>query len=417
MPKLEISDPKILEAIKWHAEEAEKFDLVDKATRIVSFVSKKMAERSSTPLDVEMQMAYGNILARAKFVALPTLRDSEIVELLQNNFSLVFDIPNYDLWKKVRTKLISLPQFEDRDSLKKKIRDGLLESGQLLTKENLTISERILKGTVKNWLTDYRRALGTERVEIVKLSQYLVGGENTKILSAESRGRLDYLLKFYERLKISSIDLAGVEEITIFNVNGKLDIYEEGRIERIGHDIKEAIKQIEMVAEADVIKAELEAKYRGSETENVKIEAEMKKISSECAGDFKKLVNLLFKVANPMPGRMPNKIQAEAVLKILADKGWVDDLLEEKNFNEMMVAYFREKGRIVELEGFKVNPRAPQYVAAFLKHILMDKIGLNEDESARLGMQLFNTLAKGDKDSKYQGLVYFDLEAREFRWL
>jgi hypothetical protein len=43
-------------------------------------------------------------------------------------------------------------------------------------------------------------------------------------------------------------------------------------------------------------------------------------------------------------------------------------------------------------------------------------MGMNDDDSGRLGMQIFNTLAKKGAGDKYQGVVYFDLEKKEFAW-
>lgn len=411
---LDLNALKILEAVKWHTEQAVNFDSIEKAHKIVLKLSKLLAETRVERPDAEFE--YQSALMRAKFIALPVLRDGDVIELMQSNFVQIFELPDYDLWGKLKIKLISIPQFEDRDVLKKKIREALLQNDQAITKESLILDTKSVKGTVRNWLMDYHRSVGTGKIEAIQLSQYLINGANTKSLSQESREKLDFLLKFYEKLKLSSIDLEGVEETMIFNVEGELDIYEEGRVERIGHDAKELLKKLEGLEIAEEVKGELEVKYRGSEEEIKKVEAEKKKLFKTTNGDFKKLSDLLFKVIKPMPGKASNKIQVEAILKILAEAGKLEELLEEKKFNEIMVVYFKEKGRPEQLEGFKVNPRAPEYMAAFLKHILIDCVGMSEDESGRLGMQLFNTLAKKNFDSKYQGLIYFDLENREFKW-
>ncbi len=409
---IDLNDPRILEAFKWHTKEAALFDLPFRAHQIVLGLSRLLVE---VPVErAEMQSDYQNILAQSKFISLPFLKESDILELIQNNLMLIFEMPDYDLWEKIKTKLISIPIFEDRDTLKKKIKEALLLNDQSLTEEPLLLEEKKIKGTLKNWLTDYNRLMGFEKVSALKLSEYLLSSPNAKNLSAGSRKKLEYLLKFYEKLKFSSLEFEGIEELMIFNVEGEIDIYEGGIIERIGRKEKEALKQLESLETLGEIKGEVEAKYRGFEKEAE--EKEIAKILKATAGNFGKLANELLRTITVTPGKAPNKIKIAAILKILAEKGELEKILEKEKFNEMMIAYFREKGKTLDLEGFKVNPRAPQYVAAFLKHILMDIAGMSEDESGRLGMQLFNLLKKGSKDDKYKGLVYFDLSKKEFCW-
>ena len=412
---LNLNDARVSKAVKWRVNQVVLFDLSLEAEKIVLNLPKMLM---GTPVArTEDKFIYQDILARAKFIALPMLREADVAELIQSNFFLVFELPDYDLWKKFKTKLISMPQFETRDAFKKKVREALLLNEQILTKEKIILGGGEVRGTIKNWLADYHQTLGTGKVETLKFSQYLLNSDNTKNLNAESRGKLDYLLKFYERLKFSSLEEEGIEETTVFNVDGEFDVYEEGRTERVGRDVKEILKRLEGVETAGEIEEELEEKYSGSVEEVKKIEEEKAKILKTTAGDFKKLSDTLFKALSPDPNKLPDKIKVEAILKILAEQGKLEDLLGEKRFSEMTLVYFRDTGKTAESEGFRVNPRAPQYVSAFLQHILKDKVRMSEDESGRLGMQLFNALAKKGADSKYTGFVYFDIENKEFRWV
>lgn len=411
---LDLNNPKVLEAIKWHSGQAILFDLPLKAHQIVLSLSRFLV---AAPVErAEMESEYQKVLNQMKFIALPFLKEADILELIQYNLALIFEMPDYDLLGKMKTKLMTIPVFEERDTLKKKIKEVVLLNDQILTDEILLSEGKKIKGTVKNWLTDYNRTMGFEKVSALKLSEYLINVPNTKILSEKSRKKLEYLLKFYERLKYSSLELEGIEELVIFNVEGELDVYENGRIERIGRKEKDILKQLESLEAVGEIKTEIEARYKGFEREAKEVEEERVKILKITAGDFRKLANELLKIITVAPGKAPNKIKTEAILSVLAEKGQLENLLEEKKINEMMVDYFREKGKALDLEGFKVNPKAPQYVSAFLQHILKDKVGMSEDESGRLGMQLFNLLKKSGKDDKYKGLVYFDLEKKEFSW-
>jgi hypothetical protein len=392
--------------------ETEKFGSSEKVEDLIIEISEILADNE--PESPDTRLKYENFLQKAELLALPALSDNEICNLIQNSLISVFEMEDYDLWGKIKTKLLSIPQFEARDALKKKIRDALLLNLQTLTKQGITTDSVKIGGTVKNWLSDYHQAVGTGKVETIKLSQYLVNSPNTKNLDREDKRKLEYLIKVYERLKLSSMDMEGIEETTVFNVDGEIDLYSEGRIERVSRDIREKVKRILGAEKIGSVGDEIQAKYRGDEAEAKKVEAEMKKIQKAVGRDAKKLVEALY-LAIPGAGRTADKIRLAAVLRVLAENGQLTNLLEEKKFSEMMTAYFKEHNKKTETEGFNLNPKNPEYLAAFLKYVLVEKAGMSEDESGRIAMQIFNILAK-DGGEKYQGLVYFNLEDGKFKW-
>ena len=410
---IDFNSPKILEAIKWRAERAITFDLVREARALVDFLEKNLS--SSAIEQPEDELTYQEVFIKAKFIALPTLDAEEIINLLQENFTLIFEIPDYDLWRKIKTKLIAIAKFEDRDNFKKKIGAAFSANEESLTGSGVVLGGAEVKGTIKAWLADARQTLGSGKVEIVQLSQYLINSANTKKLSEEDRRKVDYLLKFYEKTKESSIEFGGMEEVMIFEVDGALDAYEEGITERIGKEIRDKVVELQSIETTTDIKDEVQAKYRGNETEEKKIAAEMKKIQKATGGDFKKMVDALLH-AIPGPGRAANRIQLAAILKVLAEEGKLEKLLDDKRFGEMVTSYLKKMGRSSELSGFKTNPRAAQYVSVLLQYLLKDVAGMTNDDSGRLGMQIFNALAKKGAGEKYQGIVYFDLEKKEFDW-
>ncbi len=416
---LQLNDPKILEAMKRYTDQAVLFGDSETAYRLVRLLPGYLAK---TPVESpDFKMAYEEMVLKAKFIALDRLKTEEIAELLQNNFSVLFELGDlfelgiYDLWAKVRAKLVAEPVYTERDEMRKKIREAILASEQILTKEGLILGGVKVKGTVKNWLTDYNHTVGSGKIETLQLAQYETNSPNTKSLSAESRKRLDYLLKFYEKIKLSSLDYDGIEETMVFNINDKPVIFKEGQITKPSREDWEWLDRAKAAVETIELKGVLEEKYRGSEEETKIVEERKAKTLKATMGDFKKLSDLLYEAVNPAPGKAADKIRVEAILKTLAERGELENLLEDKQFNKMMVDHFKE-GRTTDLEGFRVNPKGPQYVSVFLQHILKDKIGLGEDESGRIGMQLFNALAKKRGDNKYQGLVYFDMEKKEFKW-
>ncbi len=413
--KLQLNDPKVLEAFKWYVDQAVLFKDTEAAYRLVRILPRYLA--ATPPESPELGLDYQEMILKARFIALDRLKIEEIVELLQSNFPLVFNLENYDLWAAVKAKLVAEPVYAERDEMKRKIRDAILSSEQTLTDEEIAQDDTSIKGTVKNWLADYNRSVGTGKIETLKMSQYLTNSPTTRKLSAASRAKLDYLLKFYEKTKLSSLDYDGIEEPMLFNVDGKMFIFEEGQVEKPSQDVLEMVARAEAAEEMISVKSSLEERYKGSDAEKKSIEGKEKAITKSIGTDFKSLADQLFKSIRPSPTskKKIDAVEIEALLKILAEQGKLEDLIEDKRFNGMVVSFLEKRGRPSEMEGFRVNPRAPQYVSALLQTILKDGAGMNDDNSGRIGMKIFNILSKGKKN-KYRGLVYFDLGKKEFSW-
>lgn len=411
--KLQLNDPKILEALEWYLGEAILFGDADAAYRMVRLLPKYLT--LTPPASPDLELTYQRMILKSKFIALDRLQISEIIDLLQNNFPMLFEFENYDIWGKFKAKLVVEPVYTERDEMKKRVREALLSSEQILTEEDLTLSGVGVGGTIKNWFIDYNRAVGGGGTEALKTSEYLINSPNTKKLSESSRKKLDYLLKFYEKIKLSSLDYDGIEEPMLFNVDGKLMIFKEGQVEKVSQDVLEMVAKATAAEEMAAVKETLETKYQGSEEEKKLVEERKKKIIKSVGENQEELVNLLFKAVRTAGGKRVDKIEIEAMLQILAEDGQVENLLVDKRFGELMAAYLKNN-KPSELGGFKINPRAPQYVSALLQYLLKDVTGMDEDESGRIGMQIFNIMAKKGEKNKYQGLVYFDLEKKEFQW-
>ncbi len=105
-----------------------------------------------------------------------------------------------------------------------------------------------------------------------------------------------------------------------------------------------------------------------------------------------------------------------ALLRVAASEQKLDALLLDKRFQSSLVDYFRKENRAQDVGGLKVNPTAPQYFVALLRFIFEERLGLSENEAARIGMQIVNILKKtGNK--KYNNTVYFDEAKKEFGWV
>jgi len=62
-----------------------------------------------------------------------------------------------------------------------------------------------------------------------------------------------------------------------------------------------------------------------------------------------------------------------------------------------------KKGQDANVDGFKINPNAPQYLARFLKIVLEEKLKLSSNDAIAFGHKLSQVLAM--EGEKYANIV------------
>src|SRR3990167_8256550 len=67
----------------------------------------------------EMRDAYDRMMAIAQFICLPSINDRDIVALYETRMLDALTLENYDPVVKVRGKLLSTPDFAERDVLRR----------------------------------------------------------------------------------------------------------------------------------------------------------------------------------------------------------------------------------------------------------------------------------------------------------
>lgn len=178
-----------------------------------------------------------DILIQLRWIALPLLSETDILDLIENHLTEIFEIPVFNLWQKVKSKLSNISDYKKRDDLKDQIKRRLLANKQRLTDSDIVIDKHERHGTTANWLLDYNKKLGTSPVDNLKFTEYITNSQNTQDLTSEERNKLDEVFHLYERLKYSSLTPEGIEDSAAFvDSDGKLKIFTEGRIENIDDD-------------------------------------------------------------------------------------------------------------------------------------------------------------------------------------
>lgn len=197
-------------------------ELIKEVTRIVFSLEDKQAKILADNLekalagfkaDSELKQIYQGLMARLKFVALPRLSFKEINSLFKRNLAPAlkdYDLPVLD---RLKLALISINPWS-RDDFKKELIIALRDNNQTLFKQNVKQGEI---ASIANYLKNYDQTLGTQPVEKIKQTEYLVK-HFSKMESAEQES-IKELFDIYEYLKITSKSPQAFEDDFIFVTN------------------------------------------------------------------------------------------------------------------------------------------------------------------------------------------------------
>lgn len=221
---------------------------------------------------------YDDFLVKLKFISLYRLNESEILSLLSSSYTVIYSLDLFDLYEKIRYKLTSYDDLKDRDSFKEKIRRILIENKEFLTKNKLTIGQKEFSPTVGNWLKDYIAFLGTKSMNSIEKSKYFLSSGNFKNLSDIEKLKVEQLIYFFEKIKLSSATIEGLEEdFPVTLPSGEIGVYSKGAIEKIPFSISKDLREITSKKSIDVDLKQEESEIKGLK----KIEGEFKDGSLE----------------------------------------------------------------------------------------------------------------------------------------
>jgi hypothetical protein len=173
---------------------------------LINFLIGKIKELNLEKFDNFLFQKYKRIILKLKWICLDIYSEEEILELIKNYFSEVYYVhENYNIWEHVRMKLLQELDFDKRNNFKLQIRKALKENNQKLTSgDNIK--------SVKDWVNEYIKSVGEGIALKLQQLNFFQQNHNFQNLNSEDKDKVRKLLNFYERLKISSKSLLGIEE-------------------------------------------------------------------------------------------------------------------------------------------------------------------------------------------------------------
>lgn len=377
----------------------------------------------------ELFKEYQSILIRARWIALPLLREPDVLEMFEKYFMEGLAMTEYiDLWEKLRFRLMNILVVENRDKLKQSIRKSLERNSQNITTGQLQAGEEKRNPTIGNWILDFTAELGQNMFDKVKENQYFVNGKNSKGLSEAEKTNLRILLDIYRRCGRSSETTEGVEEAIPVDTKNRIGTIREGQFEEIKlsewETLVEEMKKLKekgynaIASPAAMTEDEVESQrnklieeFLGTEEDRNRIHSEEINLEQVSKEGLRPIVEIFMEAVN-----QKDKYKAIASLRVAAEKGeLLDELKNNKRVNALAKEILQKSYKPEAMADFQRNGFIAPYLSLFLQHVFKEKMNLDDAESARFGVQLENMLVeKGHTEA--QGMVYGDLVSGKYAW-
>lgn len=357
----------------------------------------QMALRNQSE-DIKQQ--YEPIITWLTYAAIGSLPLGELIEFFRTgNIALIVQDDIYgDLINAVRRRLAA-ESVDARDSWREKIYGALHENDSLLTENAETQGQR---GSISYWLHAYDGAVGIGPAETMERAEFENQADVQCKLSDASRVDLKRLLDFYEFIKLSSLEPEAFDEDTVVDLGGELHLLTGGKdIELTGKILMDRINAIKAnnFISSTVITGQ-EPLTASQVAPGIAIPPlpdiinQARAVLSETNGDIKQILNKLYASVGARSVH-----QALAALLLLAQLRRLDDVLaDDERFRALVSEDLKKAGLDAMLEGFRLNPTAPNFLARFLKIVLLEKLGLPESDALSFTQKIIPLLSlEGEK--------------------
>lgn len=371
--------------------------------------------------DPELLEKYNYLSDQMKFIGLPSFFEKEILELYQKRLLVALTLEDYNLNKKTRDMLRAIPSFPERDNMRRKLRQALIENNEVIGDVNIHTenNEKEGKPTIGNWIRKYNIKVGSSPADKIKQSEFFVNDKDIRVLDKAYQEILRKLFYLYEYLKLSSQTPEGLEDYVVFKIDDQLKVLKHGEFEDVKLPFKQEkiIDEILMkfkegpVAQTEELHKEIISAYQGGDA-NKGILEEYGIMKKSIAGDAKKMREEFFK---SMQAKNAHKSIACVILMAENDE-LRNVLVQDEKLKKFLSVIWEQKYGKVFADEFQKTPSAPKFLIKFLQYIMQERLGLNTGEAARIGAKVGNIYKKKGLQ-EYGSLAYFDMEHKEFRWM
>ena len=243
------------------------------------------------------------LLKKHEELIVPSEEEQQILNIFKYNLIDILKSSTPEALALLNGSLIYL--LFNKTDFKNNIIKFLLNSEDRISEQKFIIGEEKRYSTVSNWIKDFIKKSGTEIPNNIIISNYVIGSENTKKLSANEKSSLSKLLLLYKNIKFFPKSLEGIEpeKWEIFPVTENFSNKEDRR----------TIGTPKTIAEKNIEKMKEEAThYRDDSLEHLAVEEEIK--------HEKKIEELRFMATKFAEGSLEKKAIEEELKKMEHNK-------------------------------------------------------------------------------------------------
>lgn len=371
-------------------------------------------------LPVELKKVFDEeirpLLLQNKWVAITRIKNLEVLDLLEYQLLVVrnWDREFYSLTREIKNHLMGIFDYAERDQFKLKARQALLANKEVL-------DPAVKVKTIGDWLRDIIAVVGLNLTDLVKENEYYINNKNFKSLSQNNQLFLKDVIGVYKYCLYSSQTPEGLEEPILVTENGQLKVIEHGLI----MDVPPLDKETEKIVD----------EFIGAEEET----ARPKKVpplalKDDLLKNYRQTVNELFssqKVKDYLQAfqkakadeiiqkleNAANQKELDLVLAAIASlitKGQFAFLEQSQVYKEWQAGFLKSHQGL-EVINLTNKEQKEILLFQFLKSLLLEKAGFDEQQGAMAGLHLANLL-KEQGQKNYLNMVFADLKSQTFYW-
>ena len=332
------------------------------------------------------------------------------MELFKNKLLLGLREARIDLIAKLKAALLTIPAFSSRDELRQKLREALMENQERLGEAAINLGGAMVNATIGNWLKKYERELGARPVGSLDLNQFFASDKDIQNLSPADQIAARRLFSLHDYLKLSSQTPEGLEDPVIFAAEGQLKKLRGGEWEDVKVETKLATILDKVFKFFNPAPSATEpATVAAPSFDLVNVVKLALSLLTETKGELAVLRDALDKAINSQA-----RDRALGIILLLAQLRRLDDILsDDERFVLLVAEDLKKSGQDDKVEGLRLNPTAPNFIARFLKVVLQDKLNLAEAEALGFAQKLAGLLAlEGEKYSR----IVISGEDGKLRW-
>jgi hypothetical protein len=328
----------------------------------------------------------------------------------------VFESKSYDLKIRINIRITTLLlEDKERKEIHKELVEALYHNQEKITKADLVINGKSVDPTIDNWLSDFVGVVGAEaNVSSIKKAEYFTNSKNMQKVTPEERKLLDQLFRLYGALKNFYHDLERKDlgDIYIFPFTEE---EQKAFVDDMQAEVDAQAKQNPQAKASGDGKAaapvDIMSLYADKPSDRKKIDEAKKTFAEETRKEYDKIAD---KLEMELLNRKKHNILA--CLELLAEIGAMDNVLaRDQRYQKYLTGYFKRNNLQGEGVEFKKNPYQMKYIQMFLKFVLLERLGIDQTEGARIAANISNIfMANGV--SAYGQLAYLDLSDNKFKW-